>query len=405
MKTNQITTILLGLSTLAWLAAGSRLMAESRLLPFQGRLTDARGIALAGGAKVIQFKIYDAPVGGRAVWNGEVHKLTVNDGLVNTLLGTKADLSRVDFDQNLYLELTIDANDDGEIGPADPPLLPRQSIVPAFFAKESASSRLLDGYDWSPLFGTNNPADGTLLDSKIRDGSINASKLQSQSIHSGLIQTGAVTRATLAREVMEMLMPAGAIIAFGGPAGAVPDGWLLCDGRAVRSSEYGRLFASLGAAWGNGGNDSDAATDFNLPDLRGQFLRGVDANAGSDPDARVRTAGAPGGNSGDEVGTKQADDYASHNHLVTLNGFTGFDGVHTHAVQRTDGVVIRWGDGGGNSNNRIDAADTDGSDPQRLVTAEAGNHRHSVSLSGNSGSRGGKETRPINAAVNYIIKW
>src|SRR4029079_17886848 len=124
--------------------------ADARLLPFQGRLSDANGNAIPDGAKVVQFKIYDAPVGGRAVWNGEVQKLTVNGGLVSTLLGTKASLSAVDFNQDLYLEITIDANADGQISLADPPLLPRQSILPAVFSKESANSRLLDGYDWSP---------------------------------------------------------------------------------------------------------------------------------------------------------------------------------------------------------------------------------------------------------------
>jgi hypothetical protein len=154
-----------------------RSQAANSLLPFQGRLTDANGQPVADGARVVQFKIYDAPVGGRALWNGEVQKLSVNAGLVSTVLGTKADLSVVDFNRQIYLELTIDADGDGLITPADPPLLPRQSILPAVFSVESADSRLLGGYDWSALFGTNNPADGSLLDSKIADGSLSSSKL------------------------------------------------------------------------------------------------------------------------------------------------------------------------------------------------------------------------------------
>jgi hypothetical protein len=54
---------------------------------------------------VVQFKIYDAPVGGQAVWNGEVQRLTVNGGMVNTLLGSQASLSSVDFNRPLYLEI------------------------------------------------------------------------------------------------------------------------------------------------------------------------------------------------------------------------------------------------------------------------------------------------------------
>ncbi len=169
----------------------------ARLLPFQGRLTDANGQAIADGARVVQFKVYDAPVGGRAVWNGEVHKLSVNDGLVSTVLGSKSDLGSVDFNRQVYLEITVDANADGLVTPADPPLLPRQSILPAVFSAESADSRLLGGYGWSALFGPSNPADGVLLETKIGDGSLNTPKLRDGAVTSAKLANGAVTRGKL----------------------------------------------------------------------------------------------------------------------------------------------------------------------------------------------------------------
>jgi hypothetical protein len=116
---------------------------------------------------------------------------------VSTILGTKASLEGVDFNLGLYLELTIDANADGQISVADPPLLPRQSILPAVFAKESANSQLLDGYDWSPLFGNNNPADGTLLPSKIADSSLTSAKISDGAVTTGKIPDGAVTPSKL----------------------------------------------------------------------------------------------------------------------------------------------------------------------------------------------------------------
>lgn len=175
------------------LAAAAHLHATSRVIPFQGRLTDPSGKPIADGARIVQFKIYDAPVGGRAAWNGEVHNLTVNAGLVSTLLGTRSALTGVDFNQDLYLEITIDANGDSQITLADPPLLPRQSILPAVFAAESADSRLLRGHDWTALFGTNNPATGTLLDSKIADNSITGSKLREATIPAAKLADGSVT--------------------------------------------------------------------------------------------------------------------------------------------------------------------------------------------------------------------
>lgn len=134
MKTSRFSILFLALAAAIPLALRG---ADTRVLPFQGRLTDANGNSVADGARVVQFKIYDAPVGGRAVWNGEVQNLTINAGLVSTLLGTKSTLSGVDFNLDLYLELTIDANADGQISLADPPLLPRQSILPAVFARKA----------------------------------------------------------------------------------------------------------------------------------------------------------------------------------------------------------------------------------------------------------------------------
>jgi len=149
-----------------------------RLIPFQGRLADSMGKAVADGESVIQFKIYDSPVAGKALWNGEVQKLTVNGGLVSTLLGTKAALSGVDFNQQIYLEITIDANGDRQITLADPPLLPRQSILPAVFAVEAADARKLAGHDWSALLVSgNNPETGHIRGDRIQAKGITSAQL------------------------------------------------------------------------------------------------------------------------------------------------------------------------------------------------------------------------------------
>src|SRR5690554_6904272 len=60
----------------------------------------------------------------------------------------------------------------------------------------------------------------------------------------------------------------GTIVAYGGTT--APDGWLLCDGSAVSRSEYPRLFAVIGTAFGAG----DGSTTFNLPDLQQRFPLG-----------------------------------------------------------------------------------------------------------------------------------
>lgn len=63
----------------------------------------------------------------------------------------------------------------------------------------------------------------------------------------------------------------------------------VCEGQAVSSKEFPELYAMIDTTWGNGSNDADPATDFNLPDLRGMFLRGDDGGMDRDAEALGRT--------------------------------------------------------------------------------------------------------------------
>ena len=170
---------------------------ETKLIPFQGKLTDANGQVIEDKAIVVQFKMYDAPVGGNAKWNGEVQMLTVNGGLVNTTLGTKASLKNVDFSSPTYLEITIDANGNNQIGPEDPPLLPRQSIIPAVYAVQTGDAKTLSGYDWSAIFGSNDPT-GKIPGGKLADGSITGTQIASKTITAQQIKDSTITSAKLA---------------------------------------------------------------------------------------------------------------------------------------------------------------------------------------------------------------
>lgn len=158
-----------------------------QVLPFQARLSDASGKPVGDGVRVVQFQIYTEPGGGSVLWAGEIHRTTVNGGLANVVLGTKNPLprDRADqpdrsfFDQPLYLQVTVDANADDQITAADPPLLPRQTILPVVFSGESSLSRnsqKLAGYDWSVVFGANSP-NGGIPGSKIIPGTISVAQL------------------------------------------------------------------------------------------------------------------------------------------------------------------------------------------------------------------------------------
>lgn len=64
-------------------------------------------------------------------------------------------------------------------------------------------------------------------------------------------------------------VPPGIILAFGGST--APDGWLLCDGSSVLRLTWPNLFGAIGTAFG-----SADGTHFNVPDLRGRHVLGVD---------------------------------------------------------------------------------------------------------------------------------
>jgi len=111
------------------------------------------------------------------------------------------------------------------------------------------------------------------------------------------------------------LVPAGSINAYGGST--APGGWLICNGQSYPTSTYPNLFAAVGYNWGGTG------ANFNVPDLRGVFLRGANnmgtgdaTDSFADPDAASRVTRLSGGETGDNVGSFQLDDVVAHTHDV-----------------------------------------------------------------------------------------
>jgi len=117
-------------------------------------------------------------------------------------------------------------------------------------------------------------------------------------------------------------LPIGGVIPW--TTDTPPTGFLECDGSGVDTTVYAALFAVIGYTYGGAG------ATFNLPDYRGEFLRGWDNGAGNDPDSGSRTDRGDG-TTGDNVGTKQADQLESHRHSFTaqqnIGGFTDNGGA------------------------------------------------------------------------------
>lgn len=173
-------------------------------------------------------------------------------------------------------------------------------------------------------------------------------------------------------------VPPGTIVAFGG--GTVPDGWALCDGTPVSGAEgspHRRLFLAVGETWGDGGDGSGAM--FSLPDLRGRFLRGDDEGAGRDPGGRV--AIQPGGSTSG-VGTAQTD--ALQNMTGSLAGVT----FSACAGCTSATGVFNFTLGG-------------------FSAYQAGTNARTTStmyFDASRSARTSNETRPMNAAVAFIVK-
>ena len=138
----------------------------------------------------------------------------------------------------------------------------------------------------------------------------------------------------------------------------VPSGYLECNGATISRTTYAVLFASVSTLYGVG----DGSTTFELPDFRGEFLRGWDHAAGNDPNAATRTDAGDGSTTGDHVGTKQADGIGSHTHT--------FPSGITH-----------------------------GSQPESV--SQPGIIAGTVT----SASTGGDETRPLNINVMFCIRY
>ena len=157
-------------------------------------------------------------------------------------------------------------------------------------------------------------------------------------------------------------------------------GWLLCDGASYAKSAYPDLFTAIGAANGGGGGS------FNVPNLRSKLPRGVNGAANAvDPDAATRTAAAPGGNTGNAVGSVQTDATA-----MPVSGFNVVsDGAHQHTFTNLENDDKEAWDGNTHRMARnpwaVETTSTDG--------------LHSHTFTG-----GDPMTMPVNVAVYFIIK-
>ena len=162
-------------------------------------------------------------------------------------------------------------------------------------------------------------------------------------------------------------VPAGSIFSFASTT--VPSGYLECNGAAVSRSTYATLFAAISTTFGVG----DGSATFNLPDLRGQFVRGWANNATGT------------GDDGRSFASSQSDQNKTHGHTASVTDPGHRHVTKGHGTQDDGGSNLTGSTSGGTSSTSMNDANT--------------------GISVSVASDGGAEVRVKNIALMYVIKF
>lgn len=167
--------------------------------------------------------------------------------------------------------------------------------------------------DWQ----ANNVTDG-LTPQQIADyllAALSAAFPQATDTVQGKIELATIAEAIAGTDAQRAITPATlwATFPYVVPSGSViyvaqntaPNGFIKANGAAVSRSTYATLFAAIGTTFGSG----NGSTTFNIPDLRGEFIRGWDDSRGID--------------GGRAFGSSQEDALQGHNHRVFYQPYAG----------------------------------------------------------------------------------
>lgn len=128
------------LFTLAVFSSANAALNEK--INYQGKLFDSNDDVVADGEYLMRFELYASSTGGTALWTenrtSSPDLVTVRSGLFSVMLGDLQDFSSVDFNQILYLEVSIGTS-------SLETMTPRKilGVVPAAF-----TAKQLNGKTW-----------------------------------------------------------------------------------------------------------------------------------------------------------------------------------------------------------------------------------------------------------------
>ena len=223
-------------------------------------------------------------------------------------------------------------------------------------------------------------ASGALSNISIADSSVTTAKLATDAVTTVKVTDANITEAKLASESVSTTKlkatttsgmgfnPVGTIIWFAGST--APTGYLKCNGDAIPngtgsvqsvSSNYSALYAIVGG---------------NLPDIRGEFIRGWDDSRGVDSGRNIRTA--------------QSDQNESHTHVAT-SAVT--DPGHNHTYSKRSG------------SQQVDNDEAHYASSTGETSATSASNTTGISVNTTNANQGGNESRPRNIALLACIKY
>ena len=130
-------------------------------------------------------------------------------------------------------------------------------------------------------------------------------------------------------------MPVGVVVPFAGSSS--PAGWELCYGQAISRTTYAGLFATISTTYGSG----DGSTTFNVPDLRGRSVAGVDNMGGTDA-GRLSIANTLGTTTGTETHQHASSQMTAGANFFGAGANTYIDYAKRTGSTYTEDVRIFW---------------------------------------------------------------
>ncbi len=327
-----------------------------RLIPFQGRLTDGAGESLNGVYRII-FVIYNEPTGGNALWS-EIHEdVSVINGQLNVLLGSRTKLDDPDgngnpadgiaFTSPRFLGIRVGADTNQE-------MVPRQQLVPSFHAVQATSS----------------------------------DKLMAHHENGKNVSYG-----------INEIVPIGLISSYFGNPADLPNNWRICDGSTVNDPE-------------------SPLNGVTLPDLRAKFIRGEEASDRNIIGGLVG-GGADGHTHGLSAHSHTINSDGGHSHTGTT-GYGGVDHTHTYSGHTgaannpspcvADGNKGQWNGflSGTSHSEHYYSGTTSGSNAylhtHSFVTSVNGAHSHGGKTGEASSTTDMSSHLPSYVALHYIIR-